>query len=423
MPTEPWAAYPPEMNAARILGTGPAALFVAAGSWTVMSAQTAAGQGVFMAQNANQAANIHGAVSDTVNATAPPFGAWLNDFVAESARNAVEYAQFAQAHIAALSTMVPLPVIIANRVASAAGHAATAAGAVNPVGVAADAAYEGFRVQNAAVMTTYDAVATGSSTPRVYATPPPLVTGGSASGVTSGQDVVSAAQQAFSPDAQAAFDGAVSQARSAMGDPASMAGLQNTAAGGGAYASAPAAMSPMLMQQTAMAMSPAAMVAGQMASPQGPGQVTASGLGSGSQAMAPMRSVSGGGLPLASSGSTATSPSTSVGSAGSAGRSMPNLSSLASLLGGAGAGSPAAGSPAASGAGAGAGARAFSGIPSNLSSGTSSTGTGHGPMGAMPHSPGKQGDKRSSVIEIKETAVEDPVADQMARAKALARFR
>lgn len=44
-------------------------------------------------------------------------------------------------------------------------------------------------------------------------------------------------------------------------------------------------------------------------------------------------------------------------------------------------------------------------------------------MGAMPHSPGKQGDKRSSVIEIKETAVEDPVADQMARAKALARFR
>jgi PPE-repeat protein len=377
----------------------------------VNSAETIAGQAIFEAQNANQATNLLGVAGEAVAATAPPFGMWLNDFAAESSRAAAEYVEFAQAHITALGTMVPLPVIAANRIESAAGHAATAAGAVNPVGVAADAQYEMFRVQNAAVMNTYDAVATGSSTPRTYAPPPPLVVG---DGAVTGDDVVNIARDTVvqNADSGGAVQGAIQQAESTLrSDPAALSGLQSAAAGAGPYASVPVGSDPMVMQQAAMAMSPAAMVAGQVAAPQS-GGVTSTGLGSGSRAMSPVPT-STGGLPIAShTGSAATS----AGSA--AARSTPNLSRLASLLGGAGpVGSPAApatpGSPVAT-------ARPFTGVPA--SSGTANgSANAHGPMGAMPPAGGKN-DKKQVTTSIARLHAEDPVEEQRARERALAQF-
>jgi hypothetical protein len=158
-------------------------------------------------------------------------------------------------------------------------------------------------------------------------------------------------------------------------------------------------------------MSPAAMVAGQVAAPQS-GGVTSTGLGSGSRAMSPVPT-STGGLPIAShTGSAATS----AGSA--AARSTPNLSRLASLLGGAGpVGSPAApatpGSPVAT-------ARPFTGVPASRGTANGSA-NAHGPMGAMPPAGGKN-DKKQVTTSIARLHAEDPVEEQRARERALAQF-
>lgn len=175
---EPWWSYPPEVNASRIIGIGPLPWIAAAGVWAMMAAEAGAAQAAFQSQNGIQAGVVHGMASPELLSSAHEFGSWLATIQSEAADAAANNAHVAELYFRSLGAMVPLPVIIANRVAAAAAHTATAVGAVNPAGVALDSQYAGFQVQNATTMTAYDVPLQMATAPKVFAPPPPLVSGG-----------------------------------------------------------------------------------------------------------------------------------------------------------------------------------------------------------------------------------------------------
>lgn len=429
MPTEPWLAYPPEMNVTRIVGPGPAPWLAAAAIWAVQAAEATAAQSTFQAQNGVQVANLDGATSGSVAATVPAFSAWLADLTAEASRSALEHYEVAQSYTASFASMVPLPVIAANRATAAAGHAATAVGAVNPAGVAADAEYARYTVQNAAAMEVYDTTAQVATTPRVYAAPPKLVTG--MGDVSSSGDVVNAVSRSANLDSGSVAK-QVQAVQSRFSDPSFIQNLQsNVASGTGQFASTPAALSPAQMQQAQMAMVPAQMVMGQMASP-GPGGVAYTGLGSGSGAMAPAATsggsggsglpIRGGGLSGGSLGSYAGSGGGLSGSGGGGGSSSPNLSSLARMLAGSGGGG--GGLPQA----LAGGVKAFSGVPLGAGegggAGAPAQARGGAPMGGAPMGAGGGGGSRKGTkMEAEEVAWRDTVAEDEADRLARAMFR
>lgn len=433
MPTEPWLAYPPEMNVTRIVGPGPAPWLAAAAIWAFQAAEATAAQGTFQAQNGVQVANLDGATSNSVAATVPAFSAWLADLTAEASRSALEHYEVAQSYTASFAAMVPLPVIAANRATAAAGHAATAVGAVNPAGVAADAEYARYTIQNAAAMETYDTTAQVATTPRVYAAPPKLVNG--MGDVSSSGDVVNAVARSANLDS-----GSVAKQVQAMqprfSDPAFIQNLQsNVASGTGQFASTPVALSPAQIQQAQMAMVPAQMVMGQMATP-GPGGVAYTGLGSGSGAMAPAAtsasSSGSGGLPIRSGGLSGGSLGSYAGSGGSlsgvsgsgggGGSSSPNLSSLARMLAGSGGGG--GGLPQA----LSGGVKSFSGVPLGAGegggAGSPAQARGGAPMGGAPLGAGGGGGSRKGAkMEAEEVIWRDTVAEDEADRQARALFR
>ena len=430
MPTEPWLAYPPEMNVTRIVGPGPAPWLAAAAIWAFQAAEATAAQGTFQAQNGVQVANLDGATSNSVAATVPAFSAWLADLTAEASRSALEHYEVAQSYTASFAAMVPLPVIVANRATAAAGHAATAVGAVNPAGVAADAEYARYTIQNAAAMEAYDTTAQVATTPRVYAAPPKLVTG--MGDVSSSGDVVNAVARSANLDSGSVAK-QVQAVQSRFSDPAFIQNLQsNAAAGTGQFASTPVALSPAQVQQAQMAMVPAQMVMGQMAAP-GPGGVAYTGLGSGSGAMAPAAtsgSSSGSGLPIRSGGLSGGSLGSYAGSGGSlsgfsggggGGSSSPNLSSLARMLAGSGGGG---GLPQA----LSGGVKSFSGVPLGAGegggAGAPAQAKGGAPMGGAPLGAGGGGGSRKGAkMEAEEVTWRDTVAEDEADRQARAMFR
>lgn len=437
MPTEPWFSYPPEMNASRILGPGPGPWIAAAATWAVQAAEAAAAQAIFQAQNGIQVSNIDGATSGAVATHIGPFGAWLANLNAEAARATMEHMSVATSYSNSLAATVPLPVIAANRATAAAAHAASAAGAVNPAGVAADAEYARYQIQNATAMQSYDTTAQVATTPRTYSPPPPLTTGGD---VSSTADLGRILSQQADP---AAMQSKVAEMQSRLTDPSTISNLQSSAQNTVAqFASQPAALSPAQVQQAQAAMMPASMVVGQMAQA-GPGGVAYSGLGTINGAMAPMGAYGtgatsggsgmarGGGLPIGSmlgtgshsAGGSSSHPIRGLSSVstspGGGGMSRAGLSSLARMLAGAGALAPAPSAPATPGMPmAGGGGRAFSGIAGE----PGAPARGGMPMGAMPHSNAGGGGKRSKV-EAEDIEVVDVLAEKEQERRRMAVFR
>src|SRR5699024_12096130 len=133
---------------------------------------------------------------------------------AAAAQAALDNKVVGDAHVAAMGGTVPLPVIIANRVAAATAHAANAVGAINPASIALEAQYAGFQVQNASTMTGYDTAVRAATVPRTFAPPPPLTPGG-AGALASSESVIDAIHQAVQSDTQAIAQ----QAQNVMGDP------------------------------------------------------------------------------------------------------------------------------------------------------------------------------------------------------------
>lgn len=192
MPVEPWSAFPPEVNASRLLSGGGIATWEAmAAEWAAMAAVVNAemvslgGASLVMGEGWSSAGGM-----STVSSLAP-FRPWLVEMGAVAVKNAAACQAVVTSYVAAVASMIPAGAVAVNRasatVAQAAEAASSAAAAVPGVVGAFSAAkniqdktmvaelesqYAGMWEANAVAMTDYD-VAVTNATKSILPPPPP----------------------------------------------------------------------------------------------------------------------------------------------------------------------------------------------------------------------------------------------------------
>lgn len=417
MPTEPWWSYPPEINAARIMGVGPGPWIAASQAWAIMAGQIQAAQTIFTTQNVLQADVIGGRTSDAVSASIGPFGSWLEAMHAEAARNALDTQNVSTSYMSAVTSTVPLPVVQANRAAAAAAYSSNLFGIPNPAGPILDAQYAGMQVQNGTAMTAYDTSINGFTAPRTYQPAPRLVS--EAGGLTPAGPNVNIAEMgqnmlnSIMGDQAPTLDALGQQFQAAAANPAVSQMMSQTAA-----------TAPGTLANAGQAMMPVRSVMGQMATPVG--GVLGNGLGHGGYplgATGAAGNAARGGLPLGMagmggglSGTTGGGRAMGMGGTGALGAAGAS-SSMASArpvgaLGGLG------GLGAGAGAGSGAAKMAgFRGIPLD---------EGHrGPLGGAPvgaqHR--RNDNKTADEMTVEDVQFSDPVREAQQRAEQMRKFK
>lgn len=189
MPVEPWGAYPPEMNAGRYEGPGPAGWMGAAGAWTGMAVNAATALGTFFAQKSDLATQVFGVSSAAQLTAAAGYGGWLGIMHALADGQALALEGAAAAYGQGKTTMVPLEAVLANRTAYATAVGSSILGPADPTAVALQVQYGQMHAENAGTMMAYDTAATTATLYKPSPPPPPLVTAmpGSQSAETAAQ--------------------------------------------------------------------------------------------------------------------------------------------------------------------------------------------------------------------------------------------
>ena len=194
MPVEPWASYPPEMNAARFAaGPGPAGWEAGAQAWAGMASDAAAALGTFMAQKSSLAEQVFGVSSAAQMAAAGGYGGWLASMHALADAQAVALTGAAAAYRAGSAAMVPLEAVAANRASYSAACGSSVLGPADPTAVALQVQYGQMWAQNGATMLSYDMGTSLATVFRGYPPPPPLIT--SLPGQTTAETVANSAEE------------------------------------------------------------------------------------------------------------------------------------------------------------------------------------------------------------------------------------
>ncbi|MCK0441190.1 PPE family protein [Gordonia alkaliphila] len=182
-----YGLFPPEVNSGMFdMGLGPAHFAAAGAQWEVLAATFATQT---MAAQANLAAALavwSGGAPVLVQMESSKLLAWLAQAQAVCQKNAAACFAVVQAWFAARATMVPLPVVIANRVAAASAEATTvAAAAAGPIGAPIaissaataaqlEAAYAAMWTMDATSMSVYHGLIVAATAP-VTLPPPPMM--------------------------------------------------------------------------------------------------------------------------------------------------------------------------------------------------------------------------------------------------------
>jgi PPE family len=168
--------YPPEINAGRYdAGVGPALWVAAAAEWGLMAAMVTEAIAALGLQVGSITGQWEGAASQRFGAATTPYAAWLTEMAGIATLNAQRSLGVVEAYAAGRAAMVPLPVIIANRVAARTAQVIGALGAPNTEMVRLEIEYAAFWSHNATVMTGYDTAVTAATAPTPVNPPPPLV--------------------------------------------------------------------------------------------------------------------------------------------------------------------------------------------------------------------------------------------------------
>ncbi|MHD0294456.1 PPE family protein [Rhodococcus qingshengii] len=176
MGVEPWGLYPPEINAGRYdAGAGPLAWVAAATEWGLMAAMVAETQAALGLQVGSITGQWSGVAPIKMSAATMPFATWLNEMAGVAALNVERSVGVVNAYMTGRAAMVPLPVIVANRVAARTAQVLGAMGAVNTEMVRLEIEYAAFWTHNSSTMTVYDTAVQAATTPTPVPPPPPLV--------------------------------------------------------------------------------------------------------------------------------------------------------------------------------------------------------------------------------------------------------
>lgn len=197
MPTEVWGMYPPEINAGRYeSGVGAPSWVASAVKWSLFAGIAVENNVALAAQVGALTGNWQGAGSGAFAGRSGPFAAWLAEMQAIAVGNAQTALSVLQAYSVGNASMIPLPLVVANRVAARTAQLAGVLGAPNTEMVRLELEYAGFWSHNAAVMNGYDAAVNTATMYRSIPAPPPLVLDGGFGGLQAAESAVqNAAQQ------------------------------------------------------------------------------------------------------------------------------------------------------------------------------------------------------------------------------------
>jgi PPE-repeat protein len=202
-----FGGLPPEINSARMYaGPGSGPMLAAASGWDGLASElqsTASSYGAVISELTGE--SWVGPSSTAMEAAATPYVAWLNAAAGEAEQTAAQARAAASAYQAALTAMVPLATIAANRTQLAALTATNVFGQNTPAIATTEAQYGEMWAQDATVMYGY----AGSSAAAARVTPftaPPSTTNpagaasqaaavSQASGTATGNGVQSALSQ------------------------------------------------------------------------------------------------------------------------------------------------------------------------------------------------------------------------------------
>lgn len=153
-----FGALPPEINAARLYtGPGAAPLLEAASAWQALAKELSTAATAYQSQVSSLTANWHGLSGQRMAASAAPHIEWLNLAAAQAGQAGMQAATQAAAYETAFASMVPPPVIAANRSQKMALVATNFLNRNAPAIMATDAAYMQMWEQAAAAMYSYAA--------------------------------------------------------------------------------------------------------------------------------------------------------------------------------------------------------------------------------------------------------------------------
>ncbi|MFZ0714886.1 PPE family protein [Mycobacterium sp.] len=168
-----FGAFPPEINSARIIaGPGSGPMLAAASAWDTLAAELQSGASSYGSAISELAGEWQGPSSALMEDAATPYVAWLNAAAGQAEQTAAQARAAAGAYQSALTAMVPLPEIAANRTQLAALTATNVFGQNTPAIATTEAQYGEMWAQDATAMYGYAGSSAAAARVTPFTTPP-----------------------------------------------------------------------------------------------------------------------------------------------------------------------------------------------------------------------------------------------------------
>src|ERR1700722_1004842 len=170
-----FGGLPPEINSARMYaGPGSGPMLAAASAWDGLATElqsTASSYGAVISELTGE--SWVGPSSTAMEAAATPYVAWLNAAAEGAEQTAAQARAAASAYQSALTAMVPLPEIAANRTQLAALTATNVFGQNTPAIATTEAQYGEMWAQDATAMYGYAGSSAAAARVTPFTAPPP----------------------------------------------------------------------------------------------------------------------------------------------------------------------------------------------------------------------------------------------------------
>jgi PPE-repeat protein len=184
-----YGALPPEINSARMYaGPGSAPMLAAASAWDTLAAELQSGASSYGSVVSALTDEWQGPSSGMMEDAAAPYVEWLTAAAGQAEQTAGQARAAASAYQVALTSMVPLPEIAANRTQLAALTATNVFGQNTPAIATTEAQYGEMWAQDATTMYSYAGSSAAASRVTPFTAPPsttnPAGAAGQAAAVT-----------------------------------------------------------------------------------------------------------------------------------------------------------------------------------------------------------------------------------------------
>jgi len=211
-----FGSFPPEFTSAQIYaGPGSSSLMAAASAWNGLAAElTSAALGYDKVVTTLSSEEWLGPASASMAAAVQPYVTWMTTTAAQAEEAATQVQSAAGAYETALASVVPPPLIAANRAELAQATATNVLGQNSGIIAQLEAQYAQFWAQNAAAMYSYAGQSAAASKVTVFNNAPAI--SNPAAQITQGNAVSQAAGTATGTSAQSTLSKVVSSTPSTL---------------------------------------------------------------------------------------------------------------------------------------------------------------------------------------------------------------